>query len=144
MSTSTDIGFETARTPGPAVIVPRYGNVVVGTERQSYAVIRREISVLADVEVHIERTCVVESEGYETLTGVIHALKVVYRICQCPCKPISYGCIHIGNVHNEPVREVAVEISRPEILIDVTVILTAGQVSPRDSISRNSYRTAGV
>ena len=78
MTTRADIGFETSRTPGPAVIVPRYGNIVVGTERQSYAVVRREISVLADVEVHIERTCIMESEGYETLTGVINTLEVIY------------------------------------------------------------------
>ena len=78
MTTRADIGFEASRTPGPAVIVSRYGNIVVGTERQSHAIVCREIPVLADVEVHIERTCIMESEGYETFTGVIHALEVIY------------------------------------------------------------------
>ena len=85
-----------------------------------------------------------QSESYETFTGVIHALQVVHRIGNRPRKPVSYGRIHIGNVHNEPVREVAVKVSRPEILIDVAVVLTTGQVSPRDNISRNGYRAAGV
>ena len=85
-----------------------------------------------------------QSESYETLTGVICALQVIYRIRQCPRKPVGYGRIHIGNVHNEPVREVAVKVSRPKVLIDVAVVLTTGQVSPRDNISRNGYRAAGV
>ena len=85
-----------------------------------------------------------QSESYETFTGVIHALQVIYRIRQCPREPEGYGRVHIGNVHNESVREVAVKVSRPKVLIDVAVVLTTGQVRPRDSISSNGYRAAGV
>ena len=137
MSTSTDIGFETARTPGPAVIVSRYGNIVVGTERQSYAVIRREISVLADVEVHIERACVVESEGYERLTGIVYTLKVIYRIRHSPREPEGNRRVHIGYVYLESVGEVAAEITRPEVLIDVTVAVAGRQVGPGYRVFRN-------